>query len=394
MIELENDYEHKLPKSTFSERLDKFALANGLTYSDLAEIFSKVRGLSRTSIYRLANNQADDRFYEKRLPLMVAPLEGWCVARGWSAERIDTELNQLFPFREEKKVIIDRCELPSRAVRFFGLEADPFDVDRVPGDDEMFSTPDLDETADRIRDAVLYKRFVCVIGAVGTGKTSLKIRVARDLMRNPKVHLIYPEFFDMNLVSVRAVAKSILDEWDVKCPNDSTTAVRRLRTLLTSLDRDDHRVALVFDECHRLNDRVLTSLKNFWEMTNGGFSRLLGVVLFGQPRFVESTLRDTRFREIAERIQVIEMPALESGKRSTAGEYLAHRIAGAGGDIDELFDRDVVKRICAIARTPLALGNLANHCLLEAYKLEESRVTESMLALPDAPRVRDMRRAA
>ncbi|MBK8810674.1 MAG: AAA family ATPase [Acidobacteria bacterium] len=394
MIEFEKDFTKLLPKNEFAQRLDEFAVANGLTYTSLADIFVAERGLSRISIYRLRNNLTDEKFYSKRIPKMERPLESWCLAQNWSIEKIDSELNQLFPFREAKKVIINRCELPASAVKFFGLEADPFDVDRIPSDEEMFSTPELDEAADRIRDAVLYKRFICCVGAVGTGKTSLRIRVARELQASPKVHLVYPEFFDMNQVSVRAVAKAVLDEWDIRCPQDSTTAVRRIRTLLTSLDKDDHRVALVFDECHRLNDRVLTSLKNFWEMTNGGFSRLLGVVLFGQPRFVEATLRDSRFREIAERIQVIEMPPLSTGKNFSARGYLAHRIKCVGGDIDRLFEPAVVSRICAIAKTPLSLGNLTNNCLMEAFKVEETQVRASMLNLPDEPRVRDMRRVA
>ena len=283
-----------------------------------------------------------------------------------------------------------RCELIATAVKFFGLKADPFDVDRVPSDEEMFSNKELDDIAQRVCDAVLYKRFIAVIGAIGTGKTSMKIRVERQLAESKqRVHLLYPEFFDMNAVQVGSIASSILEEFDIKPPQSATIRVRRIKQLLTSLEKDDARIALVFDECHRLNEKVLISLKNFWEMTNGGYSRLLGIVLFGQPKFVEATLRDVKYREIAERVQIVEMPSIEKSAR----DYLSHKIAAAGGDIDQLFEPRAIQRICAVAKTPLSLGNVANSALMEAFKLQEKQVASGMLTLPDAPRVRSLRAA-
>jgi type II secretory pathway predicted ATPase ExeA len=220
----------------------------------------------------------------------------------------------------------------------------------------------------------------------------MKIRAARELADSKyKTRLIYPEFFDMSAVSVGSIARTILEEFEISpIPQDSTARVRRIKQLLTSLERDDYRVALVFDECHRLNDKVLIALKNFWELTDGKYSRLLGVVLFGQPRFVESTLRDYRFREIAERVQVIEMPSLAQ----TSAEYLSHKIACVGGNINQLFDSESIRRICSVAKTPLSLGNLTNAALMEAYKLEETQVVSQLLNLPDTPALRQIRRAA
>lgn len=382
--------EEKSKEINFGQRLKDFMEKYNLSSRKVETICKNAPNTSNSSVNRFQLGKANPKIYDETLLIFEIKLREWMFEQGYSNEKIEEELENLFRF-EEREMIINRTELTAAAVKFFGLTADPFDVDRVPGEDEMFSNDELDEAARRVRDAVLYKRLICITGNVGTGKTSLKIRVARELEEsNQKTRLIFPEFFDMNAVNVGAIAATILDEFEISVPRAATTRVRRIRQQLSSLEKDDVKVALVFDECHRLNEKVIISLKNFWEMTNGAYSRLLGIVLFGQPKFVETTLRDYKFREIAERIQIIQMPEIAK----SAADYLAHKLKSVGGDIDELFEPEAVRRICTVAKTPLALGNLANNSLMEAFKeYAEKRVTSQMLHLPDAPRLLGRRAA-
>lgn len=394
MYSLEDNFHNLISKHEFAVRLDSFMTEFSISVGKLAQICHNGKLCSKSSCHRLRTADVAEKYYRAAIPLMETRLEEWMQVQNWNALDIETQLTKLFPHRSDRTMIINRCVLTATAIKFFGLKADPFDVDQVPGDDEMFTNPELDDIIARLKDAVLYKGFVCLSGAVGTGKTSLKIRLHRELNEwskksRQRVHLLYPEFFDMNAVNVGSIASYILEEFEVKNPRDSTIRVRKIKQLLTSLEKDDARVALVFDECHRLNEKVLVSLKNFWEMTNGGYARLLGVVLFGQPKFVESTLRDHKFREIAERVQVLEMPSIEK----SAAAYLTHKIAAAGGDINKLFNPKAVQRICANAKTPLSLGNLANNALMEAFKLEEKQVVSEMLKLRDKPQILNLRAA-
>lgn len=384
-----------LSQADFAVELKDFRKKYNLTLSNIEDICKGAKFTAKSSLHRLMHGTSQPKYFAQTCLTLNAYLTDWMDSQKYPVAEINEALNKLFPFRNDNNNMIqNRCELTAAAIKFFGLDADPFDVDRVPTDDEMFSNPELDDIAARVCDAVLYKRFVAVVGSVGTGKTSMKIRVARKLeASHQRVRLLYPEFFDMNGVQVGSIASMILDEFDIKPPQSATIRVRRIKELLSSLDKDDVRVALVFDECHRLNETVLASLKNFWEMTNGGYSRLLGIVLFGQPKFVESTLRENRFREIAERVQVLEMPSIEKSAKA----YLTHKIAAVGGDINHLFDSRSVDRICSVAKTPLSLGNLANAALMEAFRLEEKQVEAGMLStlnLPDAPQIRGVRRAA
>jgi type II secretory pathway predicted ATPase ExeA len=129
--------------------------------------------------------------------------------------------------------------------------------------------------------------------------------------------------------------------------------------VLLRTSSNGERIAIGIDECHRLNNESLSSLKNFFEMSSGGFQRYLGVILFGQPIF-EARLREYDFREIFERVVPIRMPDFSE----TAAEYLQHRLQLVGGDIGKLFDKEAVELICRQSTTPLGLGNLTNEAFL------------------------------
>lgn len=383
-----------LMPAEFGKRLKRFCDRQHISTRQLESLCGNLKNLSRTTLIRLMNNEARPEFlklhYDRLLPKIEQGIEKFLYNSGLDFAQAEKELTNLFPDRKEREMIATRCVLPSEAVKFFNLKSDPFDVDRVPSDDELFTNAELDSIASRVKDAAVNNQLLAVIGAVGSGKTSLKVRVARELAGGgEEVRLLYPEFFDMSDVKVGAIARYLLEEFETKCPTDAVARVRKIKQLLTSLRNENVRVALVFDECHRLNEKVVSSLKNFWEMTNGAYDRLLGIILFGQPKFVESTLRDYKFREIAERMQIVQMPALADSAR----EYLAHKLAAQNGDIAELFEPRAVERICSVAKTPLALGNLTNEALLEAYKLREPKVLSSMLNLPEMPQVRQFKKA-
>lgn len=329
--------------------------------------------LSVTSAFRLFKGELPAGVFARLQPSISSAVMNYLQAQGWSLEQIEAEFSSHFlPDKELINMIAARCPLLPEAVKFFGLSFDPFDVDRLPDADDLYRCPALDSVTARVRDAVRYQRFLAVVGGVGTGKSLLKLRVADELTAEGKSLLIYPEFFDMQEVTVASIASQILAALGQTIPQEKTRRVNRIKEVLTQMQQEGISVAIVIDEAHRLHDKVISSFKNFWELTNGRNSRLLGVLLFGQPSFVESRLRDARFKEIRQRIQVIEMPLLD------VSEYISHRIALAGGNIDKLFEKEAVARIAANEVSPLASGNLANAALMDAFDQEEKKVTVSL----------------
>lgn len=388
-----NDF--MIDKYEFAKQLGEFCDRHQISYRKLSTICDGSRNnFSKTSVARIMNAQGDEALYNRILPLLAERLSRYLEQTlSMDPAQIQAELSPIFDIKESN-MIANRCPLSPEACQHFGLKRDPFDVDHLPWGEEIFTNAALDAAAARLRDAVLYQRFVAVVGGVGTGKTLLKLRVASELDgEDGKAKLLYPEFFDMGEVTVHGIANKILAELGQKVPQNKEARVAKIREVLTQMQQEGIGVAIVLDEAHRLADKVISSLKNFWEMTNGKNSRLLGVIVFGQPQFVDGRLRDVRFKEIRQRVQVIQMPEI----RDSAVEYLRHRISLVGGDADQLFEPEALKRIAINGTTPLALGNLANGALMDAFAEEETQVTASLnffRSLSTGQQVLGMRRSA
>ena len=385
----------------FCHGISSFIRRRHLSLSELSRLCDgHLHSFSKTAAARFVRGEVYNSVVQRMRPILLAAINKHLAGLGLTPAQVHDELTSILENtdlpEETTDMLADRCNLLPEAIRHFSLRFDPFDVDRVPELDQIFTNNDLDSVVARVKDAVQYQRFVAVIGGVGTGKTLLKMRVAAELEDAAgidKVRLIYPEFYDYSQLSVSNIANAILAELGVPAPQDKARRVARVKQVLTGMQQDGVSVALVIDEAHRLCDKVMSSFKNFWEMTNGRSARLLGVILLGQPSFVEARMRDPRFSEIRQRVQIIHMPAFQSsppyqggvaaasadgvvlGRGSTAASYIAHRLKLAGGDIDRLFDTASIERICINATTPLALGNLVNSALMAAMSEEETKVS-------------------
>jgi type II secretory pathway predicted ATPase ExeA len=260
-------------------------------------------------------------------------------------------------------MISQRIELSPDECRWFGFKdregrpVDPF-TNPPQSKEEVFISPGLQHVIDRVVDAVRYQSFVSVTGDIGSGKSTLRALIEDHVAENENLHIIWPEFFDMKMVSPMQIAQQILDSFGAHCPGSAVRRGKAVRELLARLYSDGDRVAIAFDEIHRANDAALSSLKNFLEMSSGGFQRYLGVILLGQPQF-EARLRDHKFRELVERIVPLRMPDFSDA----AADYLAHRLKLVGVKTADIFDADAIEMITRQSTTPLQLGNIANEAL-------------------------------
>lgn len=396
----------------FCRGIGRFIKRRHISLSEFSRLCDgSVHSFSKTSAARFIRGEVYNSVADRMRPVMTAAIDAYLAELGCSPAEIHDELTSIAENtdpEETTNMLSDRCYLLPEAIRHFDLRFDPFDVDRVPSLDEIFSNDPLDAVVARVKDAVLYQRFVAVIGGIGSGKTLLKMRVSAELEDETanKVRIISPEFYDFSALSVSNIANAILGELGVPAPQDKARRVARVKQVLTGMQQDGISVALMIDEAHRLADKVMSSFKNFWEMTNGRNARLLGVILLGQPSFVDSRMRDARFSEIRQRVQIIQMPEFgvpPSGGSSTAAatvtaaDYIAHRLQLAGGNIYQIFDTHSIDRICINARTPLALGNLVNAALMSAMAEEEPKVTIDLpffKTLSTGQQVLGMRRSA
>lgn len=332
-----------------------------ISRSQLSEIAGgEQNDASKSTMQRLLHDEITDADYKARLrKILAANLPLFLFSSGLSASEIDRELLQIFDTGEYRPMITERKILPKNTQDFFGLSDDPFS--KSPGSrSEVFTSPALKDTVDRVIDAIKFQGFVAVTGEIGSGKSVVRSIVEDYVASTPNLRLIFPETFDMARVTPANISRAILEEFEAShIPNDAVSRAKKVKKLLAGVYKDGVRVAIAFDECHRLNETALSSLKNFLEMNSGGFQKYLGVILFGQTSF-KTRLQEEKFREIFERVTPVQMPEFAA----SAFDYLAHRLALVGGDATQLFDQDAIDLITRQANTPLALGNIANAALI------------------------------
>lgn len=368
-------------------RFEAFREKHGLSFRSFAKTF----GISLTSAHRLCSGEPDAVFINRNRAQMENGARLFLASRKLSAQGVTKELAELFQTTEETPMIIPRCELTKPALKFHGLKKDPFAYDPENAD-EYFFPPELDKVYDRAEATVEKRRFMAIVGEIGSGKSTLRHRLQVELSADPTVRMVWLESGDFEELRFADLTSLILLELGHTPKRIKIERGYQLTTVLRALNDSGIRVTLAIDEAHRLSDKALSALKLFWEKgqpKDGGYNRYLGVLLFGQPA-LETRLQNYQFREVVERLQIERMPKFEK----LASDYLAHRLKSVGGDITASFAPEAVTELAKQANTPLALGNLANAALMAAYAVKEKRFELGMLQFDDGePQIRAIRRA-
>jgi len=372
--------------NTPANRFEQFRTAYGISFRS----FSKLLSISLTSTHRLCSGEPEPAFIAKHRAQMETGVRLFLANQKLSAEGVKAEVAELFNLSEDTPMIIPRCELTKQALKFHGLKKDPFALDPETND-EYFFPAELERVFDRAETAVEKRRFMAVVGEIGSGKSTLRHRLQVGLSADPTVRMIWLDSGDFEELKFADLTSLILLELGHTPKRIKIERGYQLTTVLRQLSDNGIRVTLAIDEAHRLSDKALSALKLFWEKgqpKDGGYNRYLGVLLFGQPA-LETRLQNYQFREVVERLQIERMPKLEK----LAPDYLAHRLASVGGDINSSFAPEAVAELAKQANTPLALGNLANAALMAAYSLKEKRFELGMLSFDQSePQIRAIRR--
>lgn len=395
-----NPNKRQHPPTPIGKLLNKYAIS--LADMSRCLLSENVVFNSRATLCRIVHQKAAKKMTDMIYPKLIRCLGKFLVARGLDEAEITRELTAVFPveliadYKGEKQPmpITKRLELDADACRWFGFidpdgrAVDPF-TRKPRATAEVFVSPTLQKVIDRVIDSVRYQGFVLVSGDIGSGKTTVRAAVNAYLEAQADIKIVRPEFYQMERITPMQMADAILHACGVeKMPQAAVRRSRRIYKELAAIYKGGDRAAIDIDEGHHLIPESMSSLKNFQEMGSGGFQQYLGVVIYAQPGLLRS-LESVAFREILERIVVIQMPGAEDEEsaklkippfRPDAVAYLAHRLKYVGKTVEELFDDDALARIISPATTPLQLGNIANRALSIAHELQEKRVLGVMLS--------------
>lgn len=277
--------------------------------------------------------------------------------------------------------------LTQAAKRHFNLFRDPF-LDDVQGPDDVYLSADQRYIREAMYQASRHGGFLAVVGESGAGKSTLRKDLIERIRRDGEpLTIVQPQTFDKRQLTALHIADAIISDLSAEAPKRTLEAkARQVQRLLTGSSRAGNDHVLIIEEAHDLAIPTLKYLKRFWELEDGGFKRLLAIVLIGQPELKDKLNERINWeaREVIRRCEVAELQPLNGNLE----EYLALKFKRVGKGLDEVFAADaydairtrLTQRRGGAAQTlsmmyPLVVNNAVRKAMNLAAQLAEPRVS-------------------
>jgi general secretion pathway protein A len=216
--------------------------------------------------------------------------------------------------------------------------------------------------------------FVELTGEVGTGKTTVLRTLLSQLDDDShRIALIFnPVLSPVELL--RSVNREFGLPWEGL---DRAELLDTLNRYLLAENRKGHTVALVIDEAQNLDPAALEQIRLISNLETET-DKLIQIILAGQPE-LDSLLQKPELRQLGQRITV--RYSLSSMDYEDTRAYIEHRIEVAGGRGATLFKPAAIKRIySATGGVPRLINIICDRALLIAYTEEHRTVSDRIAA--------------
>ena len=245
--------------------------------------------------------------------------------------------------------------------KHFGLKKNPFLLSTSTGC-IYYSDSHCEAIAQLLYAVRECKGIVLLTGAAGTGKTTL-LHTVLNLVR--PTGAVASMILNPMMETAQELLASVLAGFKVDVGRRTATELAGvLFGFLVDQARQGRRAILVVDEAQQLSSRTLENLRLISNVENNG-ERMIQLVLSAQPeiRKVMASSSHTALRQ-----RIVARCSLEALHPSEVWNYLALRIAWAGGDGRMIFQPEAVDRMAvASSCTPRLINVLADNCLIAAY---------------------------
>jgi general secretion pathway protein A len=254
----------------------------------------------------------------------------------------------------------------------FGLTMRPFAV--TPNPRFLYPARAHREALAALEYGVKHRRgFICLVGEVGTGKTTILRALLDGLSVSVRTALITHTTLDRE-----DLLWLILNE--LLIPHEGLTRVEMIQALhefvLDELQCGRFPPLLIVDEAQNLNDEVLEEIRLLTNLEIGD-TKLLQVILAGQPE-LEAKLAQPHLRQLDQRIAV--RARLEPLNLEETIAYVHHRLEVAGARDLRLFKRGALHKVWSwTGGTPRLINMVCEQALVNAFGGNRDRVSEVLV---------------
>ncbi|HIJ86154.1 MAG TPA: AAA family ATPase [Desulfuromonadales bacterium] len=254
---------------------------------------------------------------------------------------------------------------------FFGFTEKPFTI--TPNPHFIFLSSIHREAYARLLYGVdSHAGFIALTGEVGTGKTTL----LRTLLTQLDLEKYRSALIFNSCVSAEQLLASICREFAVEAEEQTRFGyLDALNLFLVEQHSAGRTVLLVIDEAQNLEPEVLEQVRMISNLETER-DKLIQIILAGQPE-LNAVLKRHDLRQLNQRITV--RCRLAPMKIADVSQYIQHRVAVAGSRIPDIFSAGAIRKIYRFSRGIPRLINVAcEQALVLAWTREARTVSPSM----------------
>lgn len=241
----------------------------------------------------------------------------------------------------------------------------------------FFPTDHHDRLIQEIKSAINEGQLIAMAGIVGCGKTTLLLRIERELRAEKKILVSRALAVDKDRINlgtlITALFFDLATEKDFKMP---TQPEKRERGLLALIKKRGKPVVLFVDEAHDLHSKTLVQLKRLVELVSGDSGKL-SIVLAGHPK-LKNDLRLPSLEEIGARTSVFTLEGIQGQQRSYL-EWLLGQCTKSDTPRDTLITNEAVDLLVERLVTPLQIELYLTLAFEEAYQVGQNPVTPEII---------------
>ena len=211
--------------------------------------------------------------------------------------------------------------------------------------------------------------FIALTGEVGSGKTTVLRALLSQLdADHHRTALIFNP-----CLSPPELLQSLTREFGIpNCASPGPSLLEALNLFLLQQNAEGRTVVLVIDEAQNLEAGVLEQIRLISNLETDR-EKLIQIVLSGQPEFAQ-LLKKEEMRQLSQRITV--RYHLQPMDFQDTVDYINHRLEVAGGRGGVIFSRWALRRIYRYSRgLPRLINAACDRMLLAGYARDTAKIT-------------------